>query len=43
MQKYFDEFYTAIIESEFIANGAQLMLGEEINSVDCSSNGVKIQ
>ena len=42
MQKYFDEFYTEIIEEDFVSRGTHLMLGEDIKEVVCGSNGVLV-
>ena len=37
-----DEFYTEIIEDDFVAHGTHLMLGNEIQEVVCGSHGVLI-
>ena len=42
MQKYFDEFYTEIIEEDFVSHGTHLMLGDFINEVVCGANGVQV-
>ena len=42
MQKYFDEFYTEILEEDFVSHGTHLMLGEEIKEVVCGPNGVLV-
>ena len=42
MEKYLDPLYTDIIEEDFIARGAHLMLDELISEANCSSNGIKI-
>ncbi|KAH0571329.1 NADH oxidase [Spironucleus salmonicida] len=42
MQKYFEEFYTDIIQDEFLTKGAELFLGQQIKSVESTDTGVCI-